>query len=232
MSPVRVFENGGFIMKKIISVLLAVLTVCALFASCGKKGEGEKKSADTKEVTYKEEDIKVFEGFNYVVDEEGNAAIVGYTAHDYEKKLTIPDTLGNAKVTVIAANAFENCEKLEEVRFPSYLTSIESGAFKGSSIYGAIMVYSRGLKSIGDEAFKDCPKLVQIDIPETVEEFGKNCFAGCEHLMVVTFRGNNINLDMSAFEGSYDKFTLWTYEKNSAVTEFGKANNIEVKYLP
>lgn len=216
-------------MKKLICVLISLITLVSLFAACGKKEDGA--SPKNKEVTYKDDQVKVYEGFNYVIDEEGNAAVVKYTGHDFKEKLTIPDQLGGANVTVIAKGAFENSDRLQEVRFPTYLEEIQDGAFKGSTVYSALMVYSRHLKTIGSEAFSDCKKLVQLDIPETVENFGKNCFTGCEHLKVVTFRGNNININKSDFEGS-DGFTLWTYEKNTAVTDFGKANGIEVKYLP
>ncbi len=216
-------------MKKLICLLVCLITLVALFAACGSKEEGA--AGKSKEITYKEDEVKVYEGFNYIIDEAGNAAVVKYTAHDYKEKLTIPDQLGGANVTVIAKGAFENSDRLQEVRFPTFLEEIQDAAFKGSSIYGAIMVYARHLKSIGKEAFTDCKKLVQIDIPDTVEKFGKSCFSGCEHLKVVTFRGNNIDLSKSDFEGSGD-FTIWTYERNTAVTDVGKANEIEVRYLP
>lgn len=216
-------------MKKFLCIFISLITVVSLFAACGKNdAENPGKS---KEISYKEDEVKVYEGFNYIINEDGNAVIVKYTAHDFKEKLTIPDKIAGADVTVIAKNAFENSDRIQTVNFPAYLTEIQEGAFRGSTIYGAIMVFSRGLKTIGKEAFKDCKKLVQLDIPETAENYGKSCFAGCEHLRVVTFRGNNIKLDKSDFEGS-GEFTLWTYERNSAVTDFGKANGIEVKYLP
>ena len=216
-------------MKRIICILLALLTVAALFASCGKK-DGEDK-AEIKEVTFKEDDVKLFEGFSYAPTGEGTAAIVGFQSHDM-KDIQIPDRIGSYQITTIAKGAFENNDKIRRVRFPRFLTTIEEGAFKGSTIYGAIMVYSDKLATIGKDAFRDCPELVQLDIPASVESYGSKCFAGCPNLVSVCFRGDNVTADNSVFEGSNTSFRIQTYEPNSAVQKFAEENGYEVGILP
>lgn len=75
------------------------------------------------------------------------------------EKITIP-----ASVEVLGKNAFYNCKSLKSVIFE-----------EGSK-----------LKSIGNDAFRNCP-LTEVTIPAGVESLGENAFYYCESLKSVTF---------------------------------------------
>lgn len=207
-------------MKKAIAIVLCVLTVAAVFCSCGKKIGSEKKEA-----------LK-YGDYEYVMLDDGTAKITKYTNVYPAEELELPRELGEEAVTVtiIGESAFENCNSLGYVKFPSSITSIEARAFAGSSIKNAIMVSSRELKYIGDEAFANCANLVQVDIPRGVEQFGNAVFYNDANLNIVSFRGNTGNLSESLFTG-VGTFTIWTYEENDKVIEFGKKLGMSVKML-
>ncbi|MBR6360549.1 MAG: leucine-rich repeat domain-containing protein [Clostridia bacterium] len=219
-------------MKKIIALILCAVCALTVFAACGKKDDSGK---DATEKGYSEEDIVVEHGYSYVIKDE-KAIIVKYSVHDNVINLQIPETLGGKPVAVIAEGAFAGYnfkpasdeQDVSEVRFPGTLETIEAGAFKGSSIHKALMVYSPKLKSIGANAFEGCENLVQLDIPASVEEFGAGCFANCPKLRVVTFRGN-LKPDVSIFSGSTKDFTVWTNTKNKDTIQFAKDNGYEFK---
>ena len=103
------------------------------------------------------------------------------------KEIAIP-----ASVTVIEAGAFKNCTSLKEIIIPASVTAIEDGAFEGCTSLekitfeveeevtvdeeeNEITVYS-GLESIGAGAFMNCPELLEITLPVTVETIGEYAF--------------------------------------------------------
>lgn len=208
-------------MKKILAVLLAAVTVLCLFAACG----GKTKNNEPEEVeTLKSGD------FEYVLLEDGTAEIVKFNATEMLDKINLPDAFDTVTVTSIGEGAFKDSKALKEVYLPRHITVIKKGAFEGSSIKNAFMVSCRDLKTVEENAFAGCESLVQVDLSSTVETIGKGAFSGCKALMVFTLRGDTA-LDANMFTDS-NTFTLWTYKANKGVTEFGKNNNYEVKYLP
>lgn len=67
------------------------------------------------------------------------------------------------------------------VTIPSEVIKIGKGAFKGSGI-SSVVFEGNSLKSIDDEAFRDCARLTNIMIPEGVIQIGDNAFSGCINL--------------------------------------------------
>lgn len=71
-----------------------------------------------------------------------------------------------------------NCKS---VSVPAEVTRIGKEAFKGSSI-SSITFNGNNLKSIDDNAFKDCVQLQNIMIPDGVVQIGDYAFSGCLNL--------------------------------------------------
>ena len=67
------------------------------------------------------------------------------------------------------------------VTIPSEVIKIGKGAFKGSGISSVVFEGNR-LKSIEDDAFRDCTRLKNVMIPEGVIQIGDNAFSGCINL--------------------------------------------------
>ncbi len=58
-----------------------------------------------------------------------------------------------------------------------------------------------GVKSIGDDAFKDCTELTSINIPNGVTSMGYSAFSGCTGLTSITIPDGVTSIENSAFYG-------------------------------
>ncbi len=107
-------------------------------------------------------------------------------------------------ITHIGNNAFNNCQLLTDVSFPSTLEKIGDSAFAeclmlqradlpdavkeiGNYAFGycrsmTAVTLPQGLESIGSEAFYYCEKLQSIEIPDSVSDFGEYMFYRCSSL--------------------------------------------------
>ena len=105
---------------------------------------------------------------------ETEIAAQSFKNHIYIEKLTIP-----ASVKSIGFEAFNGCEKLEEVSFDggSKLKSIGTAAFYGCKKLHTVNL-PNSLDSIGSHAFECCP-LENVTVPPTVKKAGQAAFYGC-----------------------------------------------------
>lgn len=98
----------------------------------------------------------------------------------------------SSSVKSIGENAFKNCTSLKEIVIPASVTSIGEGAFAGCTSLekitfeveetasvdeeeNEITVYT-GLEEIGVRAFMNCPALLEITLPITVQTIGEDAF--------------------------------------------------------
>ncbi len=91
------------------------------------------------------------------------------------KNVTIPKD-----VTVIADDAFADCDYIKTVKLPYGLKSIGSGAFFGCEKLQKIVIPGK-TQSIGDYAFSCCYELSAVSIPDTCV-LGKDVFFECKKL--------------------------------------------------
>ncbi len=204
-------------MKKILALSLAALLALSA-VGCGKKDTTQLGDDDKLEV---EADVRVFENFEYAVNDSGNYEIVGYTkeATSIEvissiegrpvtgiatdafksvstlKSITLPST-----ITYIGDFAFYGCTGLETVAFTDEITEIGNGAFWGCSALTNITLPT-SLKSIGSNAFLECTKLNNMTFPATLEEIGFGAFWKCESITEVTIPARVTSVDAGAFWG-------------------------------
>ncbi len=80
-------------------------------------------------------------------------------------------------VLSIDERAFFKC-KLKEIRIPASVETIEAFAFYSCEQL-ADVAFSEGLKTIGENAFSDCPKLLQIRLPASLTAFEMPNFKTC-----------------------------------------------------
>lgn len=67
--------------------------------------------------------------------------------------LTIPSGDGTYSAATIATGAFKNCSKLTQVTIPATVSSIQSGAFTGSTALTKVVVQADKVYDIADDAF-------------------------------------------------------------------------------
>ena len=194
-------------MKKIISIILVLATVMALFCSCSAK---PLESGD----------------YTYMILEDETAKIVKYNGTADVVTLDIPDTLDDIKVTVIGAEAFAGAENITVVNLPKSITKIEEKAFAGSSIKKA-MLYRSTVTEIGAYAFSECKNLVQVDLSSSLNTIGEKAFYACESLKIATFRGDTANIDDFAFDAC-PKVKIRADESLTKVIKYAETHALEL----
>ena len=127
----------------------------------------------------------------------------------------------NSGTTLIAGDAFYECENLESIKIPYGVTFIGYYAFYGCTSLSNIDIPS-GVATIGASAFYNCTSLLSIDIPSSVTSIGNSAFYNCKSLEIVTF-GENSQLT-SIKVGMFHKCTnLKSIEIPDSVTQIGNA---------
>ncbi len=94
-------------------------------------------------------------------------------------QLTLPDSM-----TIIGANAFQDCVKLQTLEMGG-AKKIGESAFE--FCFALTSVDLGVVEEIGNDAFFGDEELTEIAIPKTVWQIGDDCFGACENLANVTF---------------------------------------------
>ena len=129
----------------------------------------------------------------------------------------------------IGKYAFANCVSLETVSIPdNTIDSIPDGAFTCcDGLFDFIVPY--GVKSIGEEAFRENAYLVYIEIPETVTEIKTYAFYDLDNLTEVTIPSSVTDFGKEIVticsENDPDKVTLYVTE-GSPAQEYAETYNI------
>lgn len=82
----------------------------------------------------------------------------------------------------ILTGTFENCEWTPSITIPETVVSIEEFAFNNCYKLSEVKILGSSLQRIGHSAFKDCPSLTSINIPNSVTEICDSAFMRCESL--------------------------------------------------
>ena len=124
---------------------------------------------------------------------------IGYDAFEYCTSFTrmeLPDGL-----TDIGHSLFEDCSNLASVKLPATMTAIPEHMFWASGIK-SIDIPST-VKSIGENAFRNCDALTSIVIPDGVESLGNLVFYDCNNLLSATIGEGVTTIPSSAFNDDY-----------------------------
>lgn len=150
-------------MKKILSILLALILCLGLLASCGNEENSSSESESGGQSEFSEESsseseetsgIEATEGLEYLPLPDATLEVLVGTARNLEK-IVIPEEHNGAKVTKIAEDGFKNLENLKSISIPDTVTII------------------------GARAFENCTSLKSVAIPQKVSEIGNDAFKYC-----------------------------------------------------
>ena len=130
--------------------------------------------------------------------------------------VTIPSTLGGAKVTSIGQNAFRCCSGLTSVTIPSSVTSIGDRAFSGCKGLTSVTIPD-GVTNIGKSAFYACRGLKSVSIPSSVRKIEPLAFYN-SGLTSVTIPEGVVSIGDSAFG---DCWSMTSVTVSSSVTSIG-----------
>ncbi|MBQ9205557.1 MAG: leucine-rich repeat protein [Treponema sp.] len=101
--------------------------------------------------------------------------------------ITIPDS-----VTNIGEEVFYGCTGLTSVTIPK--GNIGSYVFDGCSNLTSVTIGTKGVTTIGDNAFRDLRSLTEITISDGVAYIGESAFEGCTGLTSVTISSTGQNI--------------------------------------
>ena len=151
------------------------------------------------------------------------------------KSITIPES-----VTEIGRSAFQYCSSLKSITIPGSVTSIGDYAFEICSsltemIYNAEncktlgtnwlrdvplqkLIIGTSVKSIPNNAFRNCSNLTSINIPESVTSIGAQAFENCSNLTSINIPESVTLIGYFAFR---DCSSLTSITIPESVTEIG-----------
>ena len=139
-------------------------------------------------------DGRVYNSFAYHIAEDSYAVITKY--HGFSTVVEVPDEISGYPVRVIGKNAFTANQLLEECILPEGLTCLDEGVFR------------------------ECGRLMRVDIPQSVTEIRVACFRDCVSLPSITLPPRITALPEACFRGCR---ALSEIRVPEGVTEIGEA---------
>lgn len=116
-------------------------------------------------------------------------------------------------VSSIGTYAFGSCQSIEKAEIAASVKSIGKGAFQACTKLGNVTVLddnseSSVLLSIGEEAFRDCYVLTDINLPDSVTSIGKYAFNNCPLLEEIEIPKDVTSIPAYAFRMCYAATSL------------------------
>ena len=208
--------------KKVLSGLLAIALV---FGSASALPEGVFETSSTIRASA---DSYVYGDFDYELSKNGKYVMITKYIDKTSTTCTIPGTIKDKPVEIIAHAAFRDHTELKKVVFPKSLRGIANVAFKGCTSLRKLDLPD-SLTQISESAFEGCTYLESVTIPKGVKTIGKNAFANCECLDSVTIQDGVGGIGVGAFSGCpwLSNITIPGSVKTIAVNAFNKCINLE-----
>ena len=135
------------------------------------------------------------------------------------EEVVFPSTL-----TEIGKGSFRGNTSLTEIRLPDTVKVIDSSAFYGCTSLAAAEL-PEGLERIGQQAFRDCSGLSAVTVPASVEEAGELCFAYCDSLIIYCYSGTAMHqlceeegYDYRLLDDHEHSFTAETIQRPSCIS--------------
>ena len=114
-------------------------------------------------------------------------------------------------VTLIAGNAFEDCDKITSITIPDIVKSIGNSAFSRCSKLMEVNI-PNSVTHIGDMAFAQCFGLRSVTIPSSVSSIGDLAFTDCDVLTEINVDPSNESFaSVGGVMYSKDKTVLLAY---------------------
>ena len=134
-----------------------------------------------------------------------DADIDAYLLSDWRSFLNIVQENGD-QIYIASDDVFEY-RFIESLGEAYLLPSSRYSSMTSASIPDRVVADNNGVESfyyvtgISADAFKNCPKLTQIKLPDKCEVIGDNAFNGCRELSIINIPSSVISIGNSAFEG-------------------------------
>lgn len=207
--------------RKIVSVLLAIITVFGVFTSLPFSASAVETNSESVGETYTSGDFEyeIRERYNYDTEQYYEIAVItDYNGTD--ESVSVPSQLGGCNVTDIGDGAFSDCTSLTSITIPNGVTSIGWNAFSDCTSLTSVVIPD-GVTSIDDSTFYGCTSLTSITIPDSVKSissYGGGAFVNCPNLKCVTVPSSVERIGEYSF--GYNGCSYYDSEKGETVDNF------------
>ena len=209
-SHISVIETASFIAVIILIIMWCPVVCCSSFADTGTYEDTETGISFTYETAkiYNVEGILIT-GFaeGSMLPEDGTMTVPGsidgqnvvgigpraFISNSDIKSLVLPDT-----ICYIQGSAFCACRNLKNVIFSQNLRILESGVFSDCGLTRLDLPDS--LEKIGTNCFYNINSLTEVSLPEKVTEIPYGTFAVCRNITSFTIGKNVTSIDGTAFD--------------------------------
>ena len=223
-------------MKRLISVLLAVLLIIACATSASAASVDLTDSGKTVVILGDWVYEKINNDTQYELDEYvgsggevivprffGDYLIVALGDHCFMNNETVTSVITSSPLWTIGEYCFIDCTALESIELNYALHTIETGAFSGASALKNINLEDSIVTQIAPDTFLNSG-IENIALPETCTELCKDSFAQCENLSKVEIPDSVTTIHEDAFRDS-DNVVIYA-KRDSYAIAFAKAHDI------
>ena len=203
---------------KIITMMLAVLTMTVAFVGCGKTSAPGTVSDADQSGTQTSAPETYSEGLEFELNGDGAGYTVIGIGSCKDADLIIPSKYKDLPVTAIGSNAFNMRIELTSVTIPEGVTAIGDSAFMFCQSMTSVTI-PESVTEIDDGAFRECTALTSVTIPEGVTVISQTAFRGCTSLESVTIPAGVTAIGDYAFNTCE---TLASITIPNSLTEIGR----------
>ncbi len=217
-------------MKKVLAILMAAILIICMVACSKDKNEGNEDNSD--EVVENQSAVSNKYGtFEYGVTESGEYEITKYIpqtifspVHLYELPVKTPD---GRDIVGIGDGAFKSQSTILLVKIPETYTYIGADAFYNcDSLQDVIM--SDSITSIGAGAFQNCKVLRNLTFSKSVTKIESRTFSGCACLTSIDL--SNVSVIEDAFVNCTALTSVTVSDKLEAATKYAFMNTPKLQY--
>lgn len=183
-------------MKRIISVVLSIILILAVFPFGGLISVSAVPAVLS--VSYASAS-HVIDGVTYELDSYNETATVTACDTAFLGELVIPDSVDGYTVTGIGSYAFSDCNLITSLIIPETVTYIGDYAFQYCDSLTKVNI-PNGITRIGNGVFSDCRSVTEFTIPSSVTSIGDNAFEYCYSLSELMLPSGLREIGNSAFE--------------------------------
>lgn len=156
---------------------------------------------NSEQITWKIQFTQENEEYAYRTLPDDTIEIVKYLGEN--TNIVIPEKVDNKFVTSIGGGAFESNQTIEAVTVPSKVTILQYGAFAYcGNLKNVAFGEESALKEIGPQALKNCHRLTECNLPDSVKKIKDFSFKDCSNLKEIHLGKELVELGERAFSFS------------------------------